>query len=171
MQTATVKFMLANINTVFASPTDWEINFCGGKSLSYPSTFAGHYKWHAWSGRIFAKDRRPGAGSIGSFSISCHVRDTKKLNFIISTWKDENTFLYSIENSDKLPEDYDLLDVFDLLKEMGFDIKLQMSYNFIDNKPKEANNANPSIARIPFVDHIGEERLEARRKNLQGFYW
>ena len=171
MQTSTAKFMLADIQAVFASPSEWEINFCDGKSLGHPTTFAGHYQWHAWSGRIFAKDRSKGTGSVGSFAISCHVGDSKRLEFSITTWKNNKSFFYTIENSDQLPEDYDLLDVFDFLKNLGFDIKLQMSYDFICNKPREAGNARPSLARIPFKTHIGEERLNARHTNLGGFYW
>lgn len=170
MQTATAKFMIAEMSAIFSNPSDWEINFCDGASMGYPTTFGGHYKWHSWKGRLFAKDRAIGSGSLGCLSIGCHVRDTSNLSFTLMTWKDQKYYHYSIEKPN-LPEDYDILDVFDYLKLSGFDIKLQMSYDCLSFKPIDAWEAHPSVARIPFKDHFSPQKLEEKYNNPRGFYW
>lgn len=149
-----------SIATVLANPADWILDFTGPFTPSYPNTYGGSGNPRfTWLGRIFPKTGK--RVSPGIFFMDCHKNSKNTLEIGIQCWQGRSDSAVELPHQD-LPENYDLFDLLDVLKERGFEIHF-CSRDIISKHITDTYN--PACLRQEAKDRLPKEKW------YQTFIW
>lgn len=139
-----------NITSILSNPSAWELNFTKHFTPDYPNTYSNSDVRCTWFCQLYTKDEKH--KYVGKFFIDCHINDKNMLEVGFQTASDETSTSIDIS---KLHRNYDLFDVLDILKNIGFEITI----NTIRISSAKPNDNRVQRVRLSLKDRIDNSKL------------